>query len=120
MVVVDFRISSLLIWIQRNVHHLLVLGKYFDNFTFVHTPNFSRYIFNFFGGYRARLDDRNIKVRNANKNFYEITFKNRGGLVMPLIIEWTYSDGTKEIENIPAEVWRKRYFQTAVSALNWS
>ncbi len=26
---------------------------------------------------------------------------------MPIIIEWTYKDGTKEIERIPAQVWRK-------------
>ena len=25
---------------------------------------------------------------------------------MPVIIEWTYKDGTKEIERIPAEIWR--------------
>ncbi len=43
----------------------------------------------------------------ANKNMYEITFSNKGGLVMPIILEWTYKDGTKEIERIPAQVWRK-------------
>jgi len=26
---------------------------------------------------------------------------------MPIILEWTYKDGTKEIERIPAQVWRK-------------
>ena len=26
---------------------------------------------------------------------------------MPIIIEWSYKDGTKEIERIPAQVWRK-------------
>ena len=41
-----------------------------------------------------------------NKNFYELTFSNRGGLVMPIIIQWTYKDGTKEIERIPVTVWR--------------
>ena len=25
---------------------------------------------------------------------------------MPVIIEWTYKDGTKEINRIPAEIWR--------------
>ncbi len=25
---------------------------------------------------------------------------------MPVIIEWTYKDGSKEIERIPAEIWR--------------
>jgi hypothetical protein len=43
----------------------------------------------------------------SNKHFYELTFSNKGGLVMPIIIEWTYKDGTKEIDRIPAQVWRK-------------
>lgn len=38
---------------------------------------------------------------------YEVAFSNKGGLVMPIILEWTYKDGTKEIERIPAQVWRK-------------
>ncbi len=38
---------------------------------------------------------------------YELTFSNKGGLVMPLIIEWTYKDGSKEINRIDAQVWRK-------------
>ena len=25
---------------------------------------------------------------------------------MPVVIEWTYKDGTKELETIPAEIWR--------------
>ena len=25
---------------------------------------------------------------------------------MPVIIEWTYKDGTTELEKIPAEIWR--------------
>ena len=40
------------------------------------------------------------------KNFYEVTLSNRGGLVMPVIIQWTYTDGTQEIERLPAEIWR--------------
>ena len=42
-----------------------------------------------------------------NKHFYEIDFSNVGGLVMPLIIEWTFVDGTKEVDTIPAYIWRK-------------
>ena len=41
-----------------------------------------------------------------NKNIYEVTISNKGGLVMPVIIEWTYKDGTSELEKIPAEIWR--------------
>ncbi len=46
------------------------------------------------------------KAKYAGKNMYELTFSNKGGLVMPIIIEWTYKDGTKEVERIPAQVWR--------------
>lgn len=53
-----------------------------------------------------RVDDDAIRALNANRNLYEITLKNKGGLVMPVIIEWTYKDGTKEIEKLPAEIWR--------------
>ncbi len=46
------------------------------------------------------------KEKYSNKNMYELTFSNKGGLVMPIIVEWTYKDGTKEIDRIPAQVWR--------------
>lgn len=52
------------------------------------------------------LDDE-TKAKIAGKNFYELKFSNKGGLIMPVIIEWTYKDGTKEVEKIPAQIWRK-------------
>ena len=42
----------------------------------------------------------------SGKNFYEITFKNHGGLVMPLIVEFQFEDGTSDLHRIPAEIWR--------------
>ncbi|HLX93512.1 MAG TPA: hypothetical protein VKR32_17630, partial [Puia sp.] len=51
--------------------------------------------------------DNDTKEKFESKNFYEVHFSNKGGLVMPIIIEWTYKDSTKEIERIPAQVWRK-------------
>ena len=57
--------------------------------------------------FRNTVDDDAIRQANAGRNLYEITFKNNGGLVMPIIIEWTYKDGTKEIEKLPAEIWRR-------------
>lgn len=58
---------------------------------------------------RAQTEPLDEEGRNKYKDqhWYEITFSNKGGLVMPIIIEWTYKDGTKEIERIPAQVWRK-------------
>ncbi|MGF6927825.1 hypothetical protein QFZ48_003325 [Chitinophaga sp. W2I13] len=44
---------------------------------------------------------------DSKKNFYQLTFSNKGGLVMPLIIEWTFADGTKETDQISAYIWRK-------------
>ena len=52
------------------------------------------------------LDDVG-RQKYGSKNLYEISFTNKGGLPMPIILEWTYKDGTKEIERIPAQVWRK-------------
>jgi hypothetical protein len=46
------------------------------------------------------------KQKYGKKNVYELTFGNKGGLIMPIIVEWTYKDGTKEIDRIPAQVWR--------------
>ncbi len=60
----------------------------------------------FYGDFRARIDDKAMISKMENKNFYEVTLTNKGGLVMPVIIEWTYKDGTKEIEKLPAEIWR--------------
>ncbi len=50
--------------------------------------------------------DEASKVKYRNKYFYQLTFSNNGGVVMPVIIEWTYKDGSKEIDRIPAQVWR--------------
>ena len=55
--------------------------------------------------------DKNSTFANSGfkipKNFYEITFEKPGGLVMPLIVEYSYADGTKERIKYPAQVWRK-------------
>lgn len=46
------------------------------------------------------------QAKYAGKFFYELTFGNKGGLVMPVIVEFTYADGTKKIDRIPAQIWR--------------
>lgn len=58
------------------------------------------------GEFASAVDDKAIMQKLENKNIYEVTLSNKGGLVMPVIIQWTYADGTKEIERIPAEIWR--------------
>ncbi|MDN5211431.1 M1 family metallopeptidase [Fulvivirgaceae bacterium BMA12] len=61
----------------------------------------------YYGEFKNRVDDQAIRESYADANFYEVKLKNKGGLVSPVIIEWTYKDGTKEIEKLPAEIWRK-------------
>lgn len=41
------------------------------------------------------------------KYFYQVTFDKPGGLVMPLIVEITFEDGTTEIHKFPAQIWLK-------------
>lgn len=59
-----------------------------------------------FGGNRDNLTEAE-KTKYANTHLYEITFINKGGLVMPIIVEFTFEDGTKQLEKIPAQIWRK-------------
>ncbi|HZY79240.1 MAG TPA: M1 family metallopeptidase [Cyclobacteriaceae bacterium] len=56
--------------------------------------------------FQNKVDDKAVISKLENKNFYEITLTNNGGLIMPVVIQWTYKDGTKEIEKLPAEIWR--------------
>lgn len=46
------------------------------------------------------------EIKKAPKYFYQVTFNKPGGLVMPIIVEFTYADGTKMRETYPAQVWR--------------
>ncbi|MBC6401899.1 MAG: M1 family metallopeptidase [Ekhidna sp.] len=59
-----------------------------------------------YGEFNQRFDNNKARQMANGKNFYELTLKNRGGLVTPVIIEWTYADGTTELQKIPAEIWR--------------
>ena len=42
----------------------------------------------------------------APKYFYELKFEKPGDLVMPIIVEFEYEDGTKERKQYPAQIWR--------------
>jgi hypothetical protein len=56
------------------------------------------------------MDNLSPEERNAVKEpkfFYEITFNKPGGIPMPLIVEYTYADGSSETVTYPPEIWRK-------------
>jgi aminopeptidase N len=65
--------------------------------------------------FAATLSDREKGLLQAGLNFYVVDLKNIGGLVMPVIFEIEYADGTREEMRIPAEIWR--YNNAAVSKL---
>ena len=54
-------------------------------------------------------ENLNEKEREKFKNLigYQIDFSNKGGLVMPLILEFTFEDGSKLNDKISAQIWRK-------------
>ncbi len=54
-----------------------------------------------------RLEDQDKDLLKEARNYYLISVKNVGGLVMPLIIEVTYADDSKETFRYPAEIWNK-------------
>ena len=74
--------------------------------------------------YIAKLDEEEKAKLESGKNYYEIKFENIGGLVMPLIVEFEFRDGTTQIEHIPAEIWKlseptvTKVFVTDKAAIN--
>ncbi|NMH60701.1 M1 family metallopeptidase [Alteromonas sp. MYP5] len=42
-----------------------------------------------------------------DKNYYVLDFSNKGGLVMPIILELTFADESTQMMRIPAEIWRR-------------
>lgn len=52
------------------------------------------------------LESKDNSSLEAPNFFYEIVFEKPGGLVMPIIVEYSYADGTKKRETYPAEIWR--------------
>ncbi len=55
---------------------------------------------------KEKYTPEELKTLKNTKYFYEIVFEKPGGLVMPIIAEIVYKDGTKEQKYYPAEIWR--------------
>lgn len=51
-------------------------------------------------------EDEKKLLKDIPNYFYEVTFEKPGGLVMPIIVEIEYEDGTKDRYNFPAQIWR--------------
>lgn len=59
-----------------------------------------------YADFQAKLTESQKQILAANKQFYELSFTNKGGLVTPLIIQAKFIDGTDTVIRIPAEIWR--------------
>ncbi len=56
--------------------------------------------------YIASLSEEERAFLSKQQYFYQLDFSNVGGLIMPLILQFEFADGTTEIQRIPAEIWR--------------
>ncbi|GAA3981818.1 M1 family metallopeptidase [Hymenobacter antarcticus] len=60
-----------------------------------------------YAAYMKTLSPEQQQRLGNTQNFYELSLRNAGGLVMPVVLQMTYADNTQEIQTIPAEIWRK-------------
>ena len=61
--------------------------------------------------FKENLNEDELEIINSNQHFYELEFSNIGGLVMPIILDFTFSDNNNKIVKIPAEIWKKNSSQ---------
>lgn len=55
---------------------------------------------------KSQLSESELQILNGEWHFYELNFRNVGGLVMPIILLFEFEDGSTEVAYIPAEIWR--------------
>ena len=71
-------------------------------------------------------EEEKMSLKDTPKYMYQVTFEKPGGLVLPLIVEMTYADGTKERQTFPAQIWMKndeeakRVFATTKEVINFT
>ncbi|MCH2178349.1 MAG: M1 family metallopeptidase [Mariniblastus sp.] len=53
------------------------------------------------------LSNEERALLQSKQHFYLIDIKNVGGLVMPIILQLFYEDGSSEVLTYPAEIWNK-------------
>ncbi|WP_192822029.1 M1 family metallopeptidase [Rufibacter sp. LB8] len=56
--------------------------------------------------YFKSLSPEEKALLDKGLHFYEVGVRNNGGLVMPLVVQMNFQDGTTQIVRIPAEIWR--------------
>lgn len=56
---------------------------------------------------KAFVSDVEEDGNTIEKNFYQISFENIGGMLMPLIVKFEFEDGSYKVVMVPVEIWRK-------------
>ena len=75
--------------------------------------------------YVATLTPEEKQLAESSTNFYTLSVKNKGGLVMPVIVRMVYEDGTDSVARYPAEIWRlndqsiKKVVATKKKVVQW-
>lgn len=98
------REQGLPIWVLENPG---VTDFYDTNDQFTVTPRDTKRYNSFLEGlddWERRVFDRAVE---EDSNYYVLSFSNIGGLVMPIILDLRFTDGTSERMMIPAEIWRR-------------
>lgn len=91
-------------WVERNTD---VRDFYDENDEFTVT-NKERNAYNsFLEGLEDWEREALDKAVSEERNYYLVEFANKGGLVMPIILDVEYADGATERIRYPAEIWRK-------------
>lgn len=76
--------------------------------------------------YLAGLSEADRELVQNNTNFYTLAIKNKGGLVMPVIVKMDFEDGTDSVAVFPAEIWRfndqqiNRVISTKKKVVQWT
>jgi hypothetical protein len=71
-----------------------------------------------FQKYLKTLEDHEKQLLETRRNFYVVELENLGGLVMPVIFQIDFEDGSSEELRIPAEIWRHN--NQRVAKLLWT
>ena len=59
------------------------------------------------------LNASELAILKSKFNYYQLSFSNKGGLVMPLILKFTFNDKTSETIRIPAEIWKSNNYNVS-------
>ncbi|MBC8155604.1 MAG: M1 family peptidase, partial [Bacteroidetes bacterium] len=76
--------------------------------------------------YLATLTPEERQLAESQTNFYTLSVKNKGGLVMPVIVRMEFEDGTDSLARFPAEIWRfndqgiKKVIATKKKVVQWT